>query len=63
MQGKITVPDASLPPDGEDLLQELGKGYEHFRKLDLKSGYHQFRIPPVDRAKTAFVVSHDHYEF
>ncbi|CAF3979391.1 unnamed protein product, partial [Adineta steineri] len=60
---KITIPDASPLPHGEDLLQELGKGYKYFSKLDLKSGYHQFRIPPSDRAKTAFVVSQGHYEF
>ncbi|CAF5169011.1 unnamed protein product, partial [Rotaria sp. Silwood1] len=60
---KITIPDASPLPHGEDLLQELGKGYQYFSKFDLKSGYHQFRIPPSDRAKTAFVVSQGHYEF
>ena len=60
---KITIPDASPLPHGEDLLQELGKGYKYFSKLDLKSGYHQFRIPPVDRSKTAFVISQGHYEF
>ncbi len=60
---KITIPDASPLPHAEDLLQELGKGYQYFSKLDLKSGYHQFRIPPADRAKTAFVVSQGHYEF
>ena len=60
---KITIPDASPLPHGEDLLQELGKGYRYFSKLDLKSGYHQFRIPLADRPKTAFVVSQGHYEF
>ena len=60
---KITIPDASPLPHGEDLLQELGKGYQYFSKLDLKSSCHQFRIPPSDRAKTAFVVSQGHYEF
>lgn len=60
---KITISDASPLPHSEDLLQELGKGYKYFSKLDLKSGYHQFRIPPKDRQKTAFVVSQGHYEF
>ena len=60
---RITIPDASPLPHGEDLLQELGKGYRYFSKLDLKCGYHQFRIPSVDRPKTAFVVSQGHYEF
>ncbi|CAF3966037.1 unnamed protein product [Rotaria magnacalcarata] len=44
---KITVPDASPLPHTEDLLQELGEGYKYFSRLDLKSGYHQFRVPPV----------------
>ena len=60
---RITIPDASPLPHGEDLLQELGKGYKFFSKLDLKSGYHQFRIPLADQPKTAFVVSQGHYEF
>ncbi|CAF3442972.1 unnamed protein product, partial [Rotaria sp. Silwood2] len=60
---KITIPDASPLPHPEDLLQELGKGYKYFSRLDLKSGYHQFRIPLTDRPKTAFVVSQGHYEF
>ncbi|CAF3917245.1 unnamed protein product, partial [Rotaria magnacalcarata] len=60
---KITIPDASPLPHMEDLLQELGKGYKYFSRLDLKSGYHQFRIPTADRPKTAFVVSQGHYEF
>ncbi|CAF4606086.1 unnamed protein product, partial [Rotaria sp. Silwood2] len=60
---KITIPDASPLPHAEDLLHELGKGYKYFSRLDLKSGYHQFRLPPADRPKTAFVVSQGHYEF
>ena len=60
---KITVPDASPLLHTEDLLQELGKGYKYFSRLGLKSGYHQFSIPPADRPKTAFVVSQGHYEF
>ena len=60
---RITIPDAIPLPHGEDLLQELGKGYRYFSKLDLKCGYHRFRIPPADRPKTAFVVSKGHYEF
>ena len=60
---RVTIPDAGPLPHPEDLLQELGKGYRYFSKLDLKSGYHQFRIPPEDRPKTAFVVSQGHYEF
>ncbi|CAF3030641.1 unnamed protein product [Rotaria socialis] len=60
---KITVPDASSLPHTEDLLQELDEGYKYFSRLDLKSDYHQFLLPPADRPKTAFVVSQGHYEF
>ena len=60
---RITIPDASPLPHREDLLQELGKGFKYFTKLDLKFGYHQFRIPAADRSKTAFVVSQGHYGF
>jgi len=60
---KITIPDASPLPHIEDTLQELGKGFKYFSKLDLKSGYHQFQIPKADQHKTAFVVSSGHYEF
>ena len=60
---KITVPDASPLPHTEDLLQEFGKRYKYFSRLDLKSDYHQFRIPPGDRPKTSFVVSQGYYGF
>ena len=60
---KITIPDASPLPHIEDTLQELGKGFKYFSKLDLKSGYHQFPIPKEDQDKTAFVVSSGHYQF
>ncbi|CAF1526076.1 unnamed protein product [Adineta steineri] len=60
---KITISDASPLPHIEDTLQDLGKGFKYFSKLDLKTGYHQFRIPPQDREKTAFVVSFGHYEY
>ncbi|CAF4570927.1 unnamed protein product, partial [Rotaria sp. Silwood2] len=60
---KITIPDASPLPHIEDTLQELGRGFQYFSKLDLKSGYHQFQIPKEDQEKTAFVVSSGHYEF
>ena len=60
---KITIPDASPLPHGEDLLQELEQDYKYFSKLDRKLGYHQLRISMADRPKTAFVVSQGHYEF
>jgi hypothetical protein len=53
---KITIPDASLLPHIEDTLQELGKDFKYFSKLDLKTGYHQVQILKEDQPKTAFVV-------
>jgi len=60
---KITIPDASPLPHIDDMLQELGRGFKYFSKLDLKAGYHQFQIPKEDQQKTAFVVSSGLYEF
>ncbi|GBG69736.1 hypothetical protein CBR_g4567 [Chara braunii] len=48
-----TVKNADPLPRIDDLLERLG-GATYFSKLDLKSGYHQIKIQPQDRYKTAF---------
>jgi hypothetical protein len=59
---RITVKDRYPLPHIEDLFNGL-EGSTVFSKLDLASGYHQIRIAPGDRQKTAFTTKFGLYEW
>lgn len=57
-----TVDEKYPIPRFEDILDRLS-GARIFSTLDLKAGYHQIRMHPRDRCKTAFSFERGHYEF
>jgi hypothetical protein len=49
-------------PRIEDLFDQL-RGASVFSKIDLRSGYHQLRIQPLDIPKMTFITKYGLYEF
>jgi len=59
---EITVKDRFPLPRVDDLLDRL-VGAKIFSHIDLRKGYHQFRVRECDRFKTAFVTRYGQFEW
>ncbi|KAL8114916.1 hypothetical protein AgCh_021664 [Apium graveolens] len=59
---KLTIKNKYPLPRIDDLFDQLS-GAVWFSKIDLRSGYHELKIKPVDIPKTAFRTRYGHYEF
>ena len=49
-------------PRVDDYFYQLN-GASYFKKIDLRSGYHQRRVRGEDVPKTTFLTRNGHYEF
>ena len=59
---KVTIRNQYPLPRIDDLFDQL-QGAKVFFKIDLRSGYHQLRVPDEDVSKTAFRTRYRHFEF
>ncbi|GJR82947.1 putative reverse transcriptase domain-containing protein [Tanacetum coccineum] len=59
---KLTVKNRYPLPRIDDLFDQL-QGSSVYLKIDLRSGYHQFRVHEEDIPKTMFRTRYGHYEF
>ena len=59
---EITIKDRYPIPNVDELINELA-GSRYKTKLDLTSGYHQFRVKSNDTYKIAFQTHCGHFKF
>jgi hypothetical protein len=59
---EVTIKNKYPLPRIEDLFDQL-RGVSIFSKIDLRSGYHQLKIQPLDIPKTTFITKYGMYEF
>lgn len=59
---EVTLNDLHPIPNIADISDSLGNA-TYFSTLDLRSGYWQISVNPLDRSKTAFVTSSGLFEF
>jgi hypothetical protein len=59
---EVTIKNKYPLPKIEDLFDQL-RGANVFSKIDLRSGYHQLRIRPMDIPKITFITKYGLYEF
>ncbi|GKD14529.1 putative reverse transcriptase domain-containing protein, partial [Tanacetum coccineum] len=59
---KLTVKNRYPLPRIDDLFDQL-QGSQFFSKIDLRSGYHQLRVPEDDIPMTVFRTRYRHFEF
>ncbi|GBG92422.1 hypothetical protein CBR_g55359 [Chara braunii] len=59
---RYTVKNSYPMPRADELFDRLADN-RFFKKIDLRSGYHQIRVAPEDQPNTAFRSRFGHYEF
>nr|GEU91514.1 putative reverse transcriptase domain-containing protein [Tanacetum cinerariifolium] len=60
---KKRLEDVSIVQDFPEVFLEDLPGLPPTRQIDLRSGYHQLRVPEEDISKMAFRTRYGHYEF
>jgi hypothetical protein len=59
---EVTIKNKYPLPRIEDLFDQMS-GVGVFSKIDLRSGYHQLRIRPLDIPKTTFIAKYGLYDY